>query len=107
MKSENPFGSNSTRLSKEKLAEFDNKRFLTGELNSYKDWQYNPLSTTHGNFFKKKPNLSLKRVLSNHEFTGKLKESGYSINHFTFDRTGWIPDICLNEHEKNRIPYSI
>ncbi len=69
-------------------------------------WQYNPLSRTNGNFVKAKPELATKKVLANHEFTSKLKESGYSVNHYTCDSTGWIPDKCLNSDMK-RTEYRI
>jgi hypothetical protein len=29
--------------------------------------------------------------LAPHEFTGKLKDSGYTNNITTFDKTGWVP----------------
>jgi hypothetical protein len=67
------------------------------------------MSKTHGNFFKKKPAITNARTLINHDFTSKLKESGYSNNHFTFDKTGWTPHENLNGDMKRteyRIQYN-
>jgi len=38
----------------------------------------------------------MSRALINHDYTSKLKESGYSNNHYTMDRTGWVPHHSLN-----------
>ena len=54
------------------------------------------MSKTNGSFFKNNTNLSLKKMLNNHDYTDKLKNSGYSVNHFTYDRTGWVPDESLH-----------
>jgi hypothetical protein len=73
-------------------------------------WQYNPLSKTHGNFWNKKAySHSLQKSLVNHDFTNKLKNSGYSENHSTFDKTGWVPHESLNGDMKRteyRIQYN-
>lgn len=64
------------------------------------------MSRTHGNFFTKNPNLSMHKKLENHDFTGKLKESGYTDNHCTFDKTGWVPHPNLDGDQK-RTEYRI
>lgn len=51
----------------------------------------------------------MKKTLVNHEFTGKLRESGYSNNHFTCDKNGWTPHETLNGDMKRteyRIQYN-
>lgn len=75
----------------------------------FNSWQYNPLSKTHGNFWKKLPNLNIKKTFQHHDYTGKLRDSGYSTNHFAFDRTGWTPHESLNSDMKRteyRIQYN-
>jgi hypothetical protein len=37
IKSENPFAGNISRLAKEKIAQFDKKRFTGGDFNDYKE----------------------------------------------------------------------
>jgi len=72
----------------------------------YFSWQYNPLSRSNGSFWRKNPELSMKKTLSHHDFTGNLKESGYTNNHYTYDRTGWTPHQNLNGDQK-RTEYRI
>jgi len=107
--SENPIASNITRLSKEQINSHDKKRFTGNDSSDYKQWKYNPLSKTHGNFFKTNPELHMQKTLVSHDFTGKLKDSGYSVNHFTFDRTGWLAHPTLHSDQKRteyRIQYN-
>lgn len=54
------------------------------------------MSKSTGSFWKNKSDLSMKKSLENHEFTSKIKDSGYDTNHNTFDRTGWISDPNLH-----------
>ena len=49
------------------------------------------MSKTHGQLLEKKSNLTLQKTLINHDFTNKIRDSGYSNNHFTFDKKGWYP----------------
>ncbi len=72
----------------------------------YIRWQYNPISKTNGNFFKTKPLLSLQKTLQHHGYTDRLKESGYTNNHYTMDKTGWTPHETLNGDQK-RTEYRI
>jgi hypothetical protein len=67
------------------------------------------MSKTHGAFFKKNPNLDFKKSLFNHNHTEKLKDSGFTVNHNTFDRTGWTPHSSLDSDMKRteyRIQYN-
>jgi hypothetical protein len=51
-----------------------------------------------------------KRELIHHDFTNKLKDSGYVVNHSSFDRTGWVPDKHLHGDLKRteyRIQYNV
>jgi hypothetical protein len=64
------------------------------------------LSKTHGNFWKKNQNLSTHKSLVNHDFTEKIRESGYTDNHCTFDKTGWVPHHNLNS-DMTRTEYRI
>lgn len=83
MKSENPFGKTYTKLAQEQIDKFDNKRFGRETNVTYKQWKYNPLSRTVGNFWnekEKKFRETLQSSLSNHDYTAKLRESGYSEN---------------------------
>jgi hypothetical protein len=59
-------------------------------------WQYNPVSNSTGSFWKNKTDFNLKRSLESHDFTSKIKNSGYDTNHNTFDRTGWVPHPNLH-----------
>lgn len=66
---------------------------------------YNPLAKTHGNFTKRDFSESQKSLV-NHEFTSKIRESGYTDNHYTFDRNGWLPYESLHSDMK-RTEYRI
>lgn len=68
-------------------------------------WQYNPLSKTVGSFTKRNFSMTQKS-LNNHEYTTKLRESGYTDNHATFDKTGWAPHTSLNS-DMRRTEYRI
>lgn len=61
---------------------------------------------THGSFWKNRPELKMENSLRNHRFTQKLRESGYSNNHATFDKTGWRPDKSLDS-DMSRTEYRI
>lgn len=106
--SENAFAANYTKLAKEKIKEFQDQRFQANMPTSR--WQYHPLSKTHGNFWKKNAPTNFQSPLKNHEFTSKLKDSGYSTNHTTCDKKGWVPigslhgDMVRTEY---RIQYNV
>jgi hypothetical protein len=34
--------------------------------------------------------------MNSHDYTNKLKESGYTDNYYTYDRTGWVPHQSLH-----------
>lgn len=79
-------------------------------------WQFNQVSKNYGSFWKNKADADLKKSLENHEFTSKIKDSGYDTNHNTFDRTGWVPhpslqsdmvrtEYGINYNRKKEIPY--
>lgn len=54
---------------------------------------------------------SMQKTTENHEFTMKLKESGYTNNIATYDKTGWVPhptlhsDMSRTEYRININPY--
>ncbi len=48
----------------------------------------------------------MQKTLFHHDFTGRLKESGYTNNAYTFDKTGWTPHGTLNGDMK-RTEYRI
>lgn len=53
------------------------------------------MSKTIGSF-KEKDFISVQQSTQNHEFTMKLKESGYTNNISTYDKTGWVPHKNLH-----------
>jgi len=71
---------------------------------------FNPLARSIGVHTSKdfKPTS---KTTENHEFTIKLKESGYTNNISTFDKTGWVPhhnlhsDMVRSEYRININPY--
>ena len=72
-------------------------------------WQFNPLSKTIGGF-RNKSNACIDRNLNNHDFTGRLRDSGYSNNHLTCDKRGWTPEKVLNSDQKRteyRLQYNV
>jgi hypothetical protein len=64
------------------------------------------VSITNVNFNQRVEDKNLKKSLVNHEFTMKIKDSGYDCNHNTFDKTGWKPHISLNG-DMTRTEYGI
>ena len=93
---ENSMAKNYTKLATECIRNFDKKRFNPSSL-CKNDWQFNPISTTLGEFSKKNFSQTIKST-DCHGFTSKLKESGYSNNISTMDKTGWVPS--QNFHSK-------
>lgn len=53
----------------------------------------------------------MQKTTENHEFTMKLRESGYTNNIATYDKTGWVPhptlhsDMSRTEYRININPY--
>jgi hypothetical protein len=69
-------------------------------------WKWNPMSKTVGNFSKAGFNISNK-TLDFHDFTAKLRESGYSNNvNQTFDKKGFLPHPVLHS-DMTRTEYRI
>lgn len=61
--------------------------------------------------FASKDFKSIQQTTQSHEFTAKLKESGYTNNISTYDKTGWVPhpnlhsDMVRSEYRININPY--
>jgi hypothetical protein len=53
------------------------------------------MSKTIGSF-REKDFISIGKSTEAHEFTAKLKESGYTNNISTYDKTGWVPHKTLH-----------
>lgn len=53
------------------------------------------MSKTIGSF-NDKDFVSIQKLTEAHEFTTKLKESGYTNNISTYDKTGWVPHRNLH-----------
>ena len=71
-----------------------------------KSWQYNPISKAVGGFKLKNNKFTNDIPLTNHGFTTRLRDSGYSNNHMLCDRKGWEPEGVLNSDMK-RTEYKI
>lgn len=62
---------------------------------TFRSWQYNPLSKTHGSFTKREYN-NMPQSFREHAVTSKLRDSGYTANNMAKEKTGWVTDPCLH-----------
>jgi hypothetical protein len=86
-----------TNLSNECISKFDQKRFNPISIDK-NEWQFNPISKTIGGFSKRNFSQTQKSLID-HDFTGKLRESGYTNNLATMDKKGWVPNENLNSNK--------
>ncbi len=103
--SENMFGKCFTKLANSGIRKFDEIRYSGGDSDNFKEWQYNPLSKTIGSFRNKTQN-HYEKSLKSHDFTPRIRDSGYSNNHLICDKKGWTPEKTLHSDQK-RTEYRI
>eukprot|EP00340_Litonotus_pictus_P008280 CAMPEP_0170518192 /NCGR_PEP_ID=MMETSP0209-20121228/3938_1 /TAXON_ID=665100 ORGANISM="Litonotus pictus, Strain P1" /NCGR_SAMPLE_ID=MMETSP0209 /ASSEMBLY_ACC=CAM_ASM_000301 /LENGTH=225 /DNA_ID=CAMNT_0010803659 /DNA_START=114 /DNA_END=791 /DNA_ORIENTATION=- len=109
IKSENLFGRNFTKCANFGIRKFDEIRYSGKDSDNYKDWQYNPISKAIGGFKLKNNNFTNDTPLTHHDFTPRLRDSGYSNNHLLCDKKGWTPKKVLHSDQKRteyRIQYN-